>query len=76
MTEVIHVCQECGHYIEPLRIPGTDRALVLCCSDDCTLARLGPVGLSWAQDTRRLADPLLLPIVSDPRAPFRVTGVL
>jgi len=76
MGEIIEVCQECGHVIEPVELaaPWGDRyRITLCLRDECVINRITPV---FRPEPVRVRPPywMLPPVVNNPSALIRITG--
>lgn len=80
--EVIDVCQDCGHLIEPEDVTapwGARYRITLCTRLECLAAKLAPTmtppDVAWAQDLSAFRRAYLTPVVLSPSALIRITGV-
>lgn len=77
--EIIEVCQDCGHVIDPVRVEhgGAVYEIRLCQRDECLFDRLQTAWLEELREQARRRDMMRFvrytPIVNDPSA-FRITG--
>lgn len=75
--EIIEVCQECGHVIDPVELtaPWGDRyRIMLCLRGECLAERQTREDLAARVAQGWYRRPWTVPIVNQPSSAFRITG--